>query len=136
MRIFESYESRIKGCGFYGERVTVEKIGCTSQRRGFAPFDLGFSLPHDQEPRACGNRIAFSPQPPSREAHGYMDTYGYLHLGSIADTGYFGYLSITHTVVCVILALGWYPQYRSVSRMQCHPGPPAHCLITFVCTLS
>ena len=27
---------------------------------------------------------------------------GYLHLGSIADTGYFGYLSITHTVVCVI----------------------------------
>ena len=59
-----------------------------------------------------------------REAHGYMDTYGYLHLGSIADTGYFGYLSITHTVVCVILALGWYPQYRSVSRIHATPALP------------
>ena len=52
-----------------------------------------------------------------------MDTYGYLHLGSIADTGYFGYLSITHTV-CVILALGWYPQYRTVSRIHATPALP------------
>ena len=33
---------------------------------------------------------------------------GYLHLGSIADTGYLGYLCIAHTAVCAILAQGQY----------------------------
>ena len=36
--------------------------------------------------------------------HGYQDTNGYFISGSIADTGYFGFHSITHTIVCVILA--------------------------------
>jgi hypothetical protein len=71
-----------------------------------------------------------------REAHGYFGYHGYLHLGSISDTGYFGYFSITHTDVCVILALGWYPQYRIIMCDTCHPGPPAQYRITFVCTLS
>ena len=53
--------------------------------------------------------------------HGYLDTYGYLLLGGIADTGYLGYLSITHTQVCVILTQGQYPRilvsmYRGYSR--------------------
>ena len=39
--------------------------------------------------------------------YGYviLTTYHtYLDLSSITDTGYFGYYSITHTIVCVILA--------------------------------
>ena len=38
--------------------------------------------------------------------YGYviLTTYHtYLDLSSITDTGYFGYYSITHTIVCVIL---------------------------------
>ena len=37
----------------------------------------------------------------SRVVHGYIGYLGYLHLGSIADTGYLGYLCIAHTAVYV-----------------------------------
>ena len=49
---------------------------------------------------------------------------GYLHLGSIADTGYFGYLSITHTAVCVIplknrycIGIAWILEHPCASRL-------------------
>ena len=47
----------------------------------------------------------------TRVVHGYIGYLGYLHLGSIADTGYFGYLCIADTAVLQILAQGQYCGY-------------------------
>ena len=49
--------------------------------------------------------------PGRRVVHGYIGYLGYLHLGSIADTGYFGYLCIADTAVLQILAQGQYCGY-------------------------
>ena len=52
-----------------------------------------------------------------RAAHGYLGYLGYLTPCDTSDTGYFGYTCITHTPVCVILALRLYPVYRACIRI-------------------
>ena len=60
--------------------------------------------------------------------YGYviLTTYHtYLDLSSITDTGYFGYYSITHTIVCVILAKKQYHiSIHGYYNVHGTPGPP------------
>ena len=66
--------------------------------------------------------------------YGYviLTTYHtYLDLSSITDTGYFGYYSITHTIVCVILAKKQY--HISIHGYYNVHGTPGQVPITVLC---
>ena len=102
--LFEADSTRGKRKGVEGaSRLYVEAYaGHTSRlyryveaiRRGYCGYTSRLS-PY------CIRRGYRSRQ--SREAHGYLDTLGYLKKASIADTGYIGYIGIAHTQYCAYL---------------------------------